>query len=206
VKLWTALIDRWYVTVNEPLTQRPSNGEGRMSSRRLGLLAAMAGAIVTLACASAADAATYFLHGVTFDDGATATGSFTTNVYDIVDGVSIVTTSTPAAAGYNYAAPWNVNQTANSVSFNDPPSYQGYFTLTTLNAINSSGVNPLLTGGASAECPLGCTAPRSVVSGYISTSAIAAAPEPAAWSLMLLGVGVVGFGLRRARKAGAAFA
>ena len=63
-------------------------------------------------------------------------------------------------------------------------TYYGY-AFTTNNQLNSIGFESI--------------ADRSV-------TAIQGVPEPASWAMMVGGMGVVGFGLRRRRRAGAAFA
>ncbi len=162
------------------------------------------GAVLGFAMASgfatAANATTYYLHDVTFDDGTSASGYFSTSVYGYIDSFDI-TTVDGAIAGYHYVS-GVINSSYNpgdsSATFNRP-SYIGYLSLTTTSPINSLTSGAFTLAGAECDtygppCPAGHG--RSLLSGSLS---LTPAPESATWGLMILGFGAIGFALRRTR-------
>ena len=173
-----------------------------MSQRQLrNFLFAILTSIVMTVTASAANATTYFLKNVKFSDGTIATGSFSTNISGYPDNHNI-TTQDGTLTGYHYINDINVtyNPGDSAITFyHSSPPYDGFLTLSTLFAIDSVAVNPLVVGGASFECSTfscpGGTA-RSIVSGFLTTSV----PEPVSWILLIIGFGGIGVTLRRSRK------
>jgi hypothetical protein len=151
---------------------------------------------------SAAHATTFYLKDVKFDDGATVNGRFSANQYGIVDYRNVVTSGGTLVA-YQYNNNANMQYDPGDSGFTlYHPDYDGYLTIQTAERLDMlNGAAAILTGGASYECssfscPGGGIA-RHVVSGFITTVAPNAVPEPASWALMLAGIGVVGAGLRR---------
>jgi hypothetical protein len=171
---------------------------------RLSVLSAAAGLAVALASVSAADATTYYLKDVKFDDGTFATGSFSTGSSGFSNGYDI-TTVDGSIAGYHYLPTINVsyNPGDSLISFYHltPASYQGSLNLAVAGPIDAiSGDVALLASSyecSDFSCPRGT--PRFVVSGFLTTLA-PAAPEPATWGLMIVGFGAVGGVLRRPRR------
>jgi hypothetical protein len=168
------------------------------------ILLAILTSLIMAVTASAANATTYYLQDVVFDDGTVVTGRFSTNVSGYPDGHDI-TTQDGALTGYHYINNINVsyNPGDSSITFyHFSPPYDGYLTLQTLFPIDSVALNPLVLGGASHECSTyscpGGTA-RSIVSGYLTISAV---PEPATWGLLIVGFGAIGLTLRRSRGRG----
>ncbi len=170
---------------------------------RLSILSAVAGAAVALAAASAADATTYYLKDVRFEDGTTATGSFSTGVTGFPNGHDI-TTVDGLIAGYHYTPNINVTYDPGDSAITffhlTPTSYEGFLTLAVAGPIDAiSGDVALLTTSyecSSFSCPRGT--PRFVVSGFLTT-VVPAVPEPATWGLTILGFAALGTALRRPR-------
>ncbi len=166
-----------------------------MAQRWFGLMGGVAGLAIALGAASTASATTYYLKNVLFDDGTTATGSFSTTVYGY--GASWdITTQTGSIAGYDYTPTINatVGPGVATYVFNQL-AYAGELQLTTVSPVENGLPDALVTGagGPSFECFGSC---RYIVSGSI----VASVPEAASWMLMLTGFGAAGFALRRARR------
>ena len=162
-------------------------------------------ALAVLSAAGAANATTYALDNVQFDDGTFASGEFKTNVYgyisswDIttVDGAIIGNHYTPTInAGYN---PGDVTITFNR---ND---YVGFLQLTLTSPLSGSGKVPLVTGfgGPSFECDTyACPSPSADVRYVAGRPTINAVPEPATWAMLIGGFGLIGAAARRRRTDG----
>ena len=178
---------------------------------------AVVAAVIGLGSAAHATPVTWTLEGVTFDDGATATGSF---VFDadtgVYSGIDITTAGGSVLPGATYTA-YDIGSTprdsgfgANELGFTAAGDFlldiNGLSSFTDAGGTVTIG-NP--TGFTSAEGACvedGCTMffiDRDIVSGTLSGSAT---PEPASWALMLVGFGGLGAVLRsrRARVAPAA--
>ena len=194
-----------------------------MRARATKLLAA-AGCVAALMTASAPGEAradvTWFVTG-TFDDGGKLSGYFTVNVYgylsgyDLLAGAGSVVTSdfeyTPANSYKNnsVSAPFYIT------AWDKDPAYKGGLMLSFANPMITPALNnPMVVGapGPSWECRDSWTCPaggvpvtRYLVDGRASTNR-ALVPEPAAWSLMLLGFGALGGALRASRRRGTALA
>lgn len=165
------------------------------------------GAAVALACVAGAPAhavtLNWTLHNVAFNDGGTASGTFSTDSANgQVTAFNIGTTAGTirGAAAYNPATStvfgYNIFS-ANSFTIVTKNTFNPYLNLSFAHTLASGGVNTLNVGGPGAgswECS-NCDALRSVISGSAST-----VPEPASWALMLVGFGGLGMALRAQRR------
>jgi hypothetical protein len=153
------------------------------------------------------------LEGVTFDDGGTASGTFSTDssTGDIVS-YDITTTTGTAVLGAVYD-PSNAPFVANNVS--GPNSFRlvlgtglQYLNLTFQNPLTSGGIDPIVIGNYQAsdtaqswECN-NCFPIRLVSAGEASSLAT---PEPSTWAMMLVGFAALAFaGYRFSRREGVA--
>jgi hypothetical protein len=153
------------------------------------------------------------LEGVTFDDGGTASGTFSTDssTGDIVS-YDITTTTGTAVLGAVYD-PSNAPFVANNVS--GPNSFRlilgtglQYLNLTFQNPLTSGGIDPIVIGNylgsdtaQSWECN-NCFPIRLVSAGEASSLAT---PEPSTWAMMLVGFTALAFaGYRFSRREGVA--
>lgn len=181
-----------------------------ISSFRARIIAGAA-AVALCAAAGAANATTYVLHNARFDDGTTATGTFSTNSYGWIDAWNIQT-SDGFITGNTYTPTINPGYAPGDtvVTFNRP-DYLGFLQLTLSTPLTSSGVIPLIVGpgGPSYECDTwSCPGPSFDVR-YLAASRdgiggfLAAIPEPGAWVMMIGGLGLIGAAARRRRSAAA---
>jgi hypothetical protein len=175
----------------------------RLPGLALAILLAVAGS-------ASATPVTWTLNDVTFTDGATAFGSF---VYDAdantVSDVSITTSATPLYAGNDYLL--------SDPGFGPAPNFfvvvtgvladytgTGALALGPAMPMTNAGGTILLdlhSGGEFTCSDAGCTNGifvRAFASGSISAPSAPSVPEPATISLLL--TGLLGFGIRRARK------
>ena len=173
------------------------------------IISAIAMIMATAAVTTAKADTVYNFSGLKFDDGTTINGQFSINVYGFLDAGYSATTVTGSIGGYSYDDSINASFTpgGTSITFNRT-GYDGFLVLTYDHPLTGFGADTLITGagGPSYECDtFSCSGPSADVR-YLATPAsgpapsISAAPEPAAWGLMLLGVGVAGAGLRLARR------
>jgi hypothetical protein len=170
---------------------------GRMARSGARVLATVALAVALGAVEARADHV-FTLSGVTFDDGGTATGTFTTNAA-LNSLVSFdITTSPGTNIGFEYT-PATADSSSTSLPFilvlNTPPALDNILELTFTN-LTVAGAAITLGTNDSFEQTL--SARRVVVSGQV----VGAVPEPS--SLLLGGVaGLAGLGMwvrrRRAR-------
>jgi hypothetical protein len=165
-------------------------------------------AVVVFGATASANAAAiiWTLSGVTFDDGATLSGTFTTDpTTGLVTSVGTFTVTGGTLSAFTYDSAdsflYPVRDYVNPNSFivvtND---LSRYVNLAFDNPLNIAGVDPLtlasLSDFGSYECT-NCGVFRNVVRGFATGVFV---PEPAAWVLMLIGLGGVGAGLRKARQ------
>lgn len=137
----------------------------------------------------------YTFSGVTFSDGGTLTGTFTTNnAINSLLNYNVTTSPGTGGLGFTYT-PATSSSSSTSLPFilvlNTPPGLENILqvTFTNLTALGS----PITIGNFdSFEQHL--TARRTIVSG---SAVVAAVPEPEAYALMLAGLGLVGFVVRR---------
>jgi len=182
-----------------------------------GLLAAVGCAAALATAAAPRDAladVTWFVTG-TFDDGGKLSGWFTINVYGYLAGYDLLAapgSAVTAPLEYTPANSYKNNSTSAPfyiTAWDKDPAYKGGLSLTFANPmITPTAVNPMVVGagGPSWECRDSWTCPaggvpvtRYLVDGRASTDQ-SLAPEPAAWSLMLLGFGALGVALRASRR------
>jgi hypothetical protein len=157
-------------------------------------------AVLALAAASSAGARVYDV-GATFDDGTTLSGFISINASGYPDGYDLTTTD-GSIVGYHYTPTINSTFTPGDPTitiFRDDPSYDGYLQLTFVDPLIGTGSGPdaLVVGpsGPSYECN-DYSCPNGTAR-FLLTSSV---PEPAAWALMLAGVGGIGGMLRAARR------
>ena len=164
----------------------------------------------TLIASAPAQAVTlnWTLQGVQFNDGGTASGTFSTDSTSgnlISFNIATTAGSTLAGAIYDPATSFIFGDnfySANSFLLaTTTPFAKPYLNLSFANPLTSGGVNMLNLGGILAgswEC-MNCSPIRNVTAGYATT-----VPEPASWALMIAGFGLTGAAMRRRRTALAA--
>lgn len=161
----------------------------------------LAGAAIALALAGALPAGASILHftlsGVTFDDGGTASGSFTRNTAGgIITDFDVITTPGSVLSGFDYNTSdasgfdgFEPNSVMLSV-LSDPISEYVIFSFD--RPLTAPGSYNLVTSD-SFEC-LNCSPFRYVTGG--SAVAVSGVPEPATWAMMLVGFGGLGGAIR----------
>lgn len=171
------------------------------SPKALAFLALFAAAALMGSGSSARADIVWTLQNVTFDDGASLTGSFTVNAYGGLAAWNLTTTNGPSVTGYHYTQTINAQSAfpiTNYVVFNHgpPQSYNGYLDLIFQNSLTSPGINPLVAGvayecGGYGSTSGDCTS-RSI--RFVGEGAFASSvPEPSTWALMMLGFAGVGW-------------
>jgi hypothetical protein len=167
--------------------------------------AGLTAALLVGLCAASASAANlnYTLYDTAFDDGGTASGTFSVDdTTGAITAFDIVTTAGGVLPAFTYDTGnslWYGNNvfTPNSFILVDF-GFDRYINLGFVNPLTAGGIDPLAPEQAnytigSWECD-NCNNVRNVVSGF------AAAPEPGAWALMLAGFAGLGAALRTKRK------
>jgi len=157
----------------------------------------------------------WYLSGVRFSDGGTASGSFVfdANNYQY-SAINITTTAGSAAAGAHYAAwdpgnatiEWGVLAvpTAGLADYTGVPLLE---IVTNTLFTNAGGTIPLTLGGASMEttCNTACdalfpTPVRTVISGSLTTTPPTGVPALSKWALALLGILLLGYSVIEVRR------
>jgi hypothetical protein len=161
------------------------------------LLAASASAIPAKATTTLA----WTLSNVTFADGATATGTFTT---DSTNGnlvsYNLFTTAGSSLGAFHYDANTSKKYGDNNFGPNSflvqTLDFHRYINLEFNNPLTGGGFDAItITNESSFECN-NCNPNRYVTAGY-ATSVTASVPEPLSWALMVVGFGLVGVAARR---------
>ena len=166
-------------------------------------------ALASFIAAVPAQAATlnWTLSGVTFNDGGTASGTFSTD--STTGGVLSFNVATTAGAiqttGFTYDAATSFLFANNYFSPNSfilaNNTVTRYINLRFVNALTAGGTNALIPGApisGSWECS-NCGSIRKVTGGFATT--LGGVPEPTIWGLLVLGFGAIGFGMRSRRRA-----
>jgi len=171
---------------------------------RLLATAALAGTLV--AGPAMAGPLTWTLSNVTFDDGGTASGSFTYDAdLDALTNWTITTTPGSTLGGTTYDPSGPAFTVGNAVFyFGANGIFDPYLRLSTASGLTDAGGTVALLAGSSWECT-NCGTFRLVTGGSLSASA-AGVPEPAAWAMMVVGFGAIGFAARRRQGTGVTFA
>lgn len=159
--------------------------------------------LLLTATAAQADSITWTLQDVTFSDGGTASGTFTTDSTsgDLLSWDITTIQTTTSYTGWEYT-PESSNLGADtSDSFTLDPDGLNSPTLLLLtfeNPLTAAGLDAIVTGSSSIEEGQNCcqTFIRTVTSG----DAISSAPEPAEYAMLFGGLGLTGLVTRRTRK------
>lgn len=158
------------------------------------LVAAAAFGSMAFGATSAQAAKTFDLNGVKFTDGSTVTGSFTTNdAFTAITGYNITSNGSYGLTytGSNGFATLSASSLSfNTIAFIFPQTLQ----LNLSKALSSAGAS--ITGGSESVFIVS----QSIANAGTVSLAAGAVPEPATWAMMILGLGVVGYAMRR--KAG----
>jgi hypothetical protein len=175
----------------------------------------LAGAALALTFASSAASAKTWDFSFTGDNGVSGSGELFTGASGspfTVTGASGTITDTQGALS---GSPFTINglsgyAAADNLLYVPPTQPSGYVDFGGISFTTTAGVDFNLGGGGtgspsavlndSVNDPIGYPVP-TFGSNNITLS-ISAVPEPASWAMMLLGVGVIGLGLRIARRRG----
>ena len=158
----------------------------------------------------------WYLNGVQFSDGGTASGSFVFDANNFVySAINITTTAGSAAAGAHYTA-WDPGQTLMWDNFVVAVPAAGLTDYTgvpllilgvNLQLTNSGGTVPLFLGGVSEEttCNATCvvtvpTPVRTVIAGSLTTYPPSSVPALPNWALALLGILLLGYSVIEVRR------
>ncbi|HVW64110.1 MAG TPA: PEP-CTERM sorting domain-containing protein [Nitrosospira sp.] len=159
--------------------------------KRLIFIAALLGLTLTLAIGQASANVMYMFSGVTFADGGTLTGTFTTNdpITALVD--FDITTSPGVGIGFHYtpATAGSSSTALPSILVLSDASLDNILQVT-LNSLSAAG-SPITIGSFDSfeQTPL---SHRDIVAGQV-----VAVPEPKTYALLLVGIGLLGWRMRR---------
>jgi hypothetical protein len=172
-----------------------------MISKILGLATAVSTAALVLT-ATGAQASTYSLGTLT--PGLVSTASTATVGSGVTSNDFTFTLDAPyetyAIGGYIGAAPFGIDSAVLTLYSDVAPTVP----ITSISYDPETQVAPTLTadlGTGSYYIASTVTAPNGLLGGYtVDATVMSAAPEPEAWAMMLMGVGVVGVMLRLRRR------
>lgn len=169
---------------------------------------ALSALLATLALPCHADVIRWQLQGVTFADGATASGffDFETTTRSTIDWDIVTTTGTapgdPFGPGFEYtpaASRTNSNGLDNNMTLIAPRTGVPRYTLSfsVLSSLSTPvSFLPLAVGSLEASVPAGTAFSRPVTAGGLGAVPV---PEPATW--LILATGLAALGLRKRRAA-----
>ena len=150
---------------------------------------------------SAAVADTHWVVNGVFDDGTTLSGYFNLNVYGNLSSFKLTTQAGTELAANVYTT-GGADPNGFTVDF-QPVPYVDDLRLTFANTLDvAAATDPLLTTSYECQGSSSCFVPSGGATRYL-ISGSTSAPEPAAWTLMLVGVAGLGATLRRRRVAAA---
>lgn len=161
-------------------------------------LLSVAGLVLALAAGQASANVIFTFSGVTFDDGGTLTGTFTTN--DALNTLVDFDITTSGANGFHYTPGTSDGTTSTSLPFilvaNTPPLLDNIIQITFAGGLTATGAPITIGHFDSFEQETG-DARRDITAGSVI---VATVPEPS--TIALFGLGVVGLAvyLRRRRK------
>lgn len=177
-------------------------------AKSLGALGACAAALALAAAPTAASADVHWVLTGQFDDGGSLGGFFDIDQYGFLTGYDVQTTAGTAEGGFDYTP--SDSYFSNGAFYVDfEPQYQNALHLAFADDLGTPvSNNPILGGspGPSFECvnSWSCYVPSGGTTRYIASGFAAAGggavPEPAAWTLMLTGFGLLGATLRSTRR------
>lgn len=171
------------------------SGFMKKSVRALAFVSILAG---FSACASASTV--WNLVGVTFSDGAAATGFFTVNsTFDALTNWDVTIAGSSLGADFHYTPAdsnfFNISPTEVALGSNPFASFMVLIPVAAMT--NAGGTINLTTGDSSVDCsPTGACG--ALVGGQISTASI---PEPSSVGLAASGACILGLILYRRRRA-----
>lgn len=172
-------------------------------ARKTALAGLLAGTVLAGSAGAQAGQIEHTFQNVTFDDGATLSGSFVTDSSTGAVESAAFTSTAGRLSGYSYNYPGASFLSQPSFFNNDNPD-SFYFTnggnyidLAFANPLTSTGANTILTN-QSYECD-NCGTVRYVTGG---DAFAAGAPVPEPISMAVLGTGLLGLSLARRRARG----
>jgi hypothetical protein len=155
---------------------------------------------------------TWVLQGAELDDGGTVSGEFTIGPYGyLIAPIAVTTTAGTLLGGFSYAPPDPSDIVPNAppafgVDFFSP-SYNLDLHIVFQNSLESSGPNPIVEASsyecAAFTCPGPDTGNPGADTRFFTAGEVVAAPEPASFGLLALGVGAIGIIALRRRRASA---
>ena len=186
-----------------------------MAGKRLIRYSCAAAVAALVGLAGAAQAATVWDITGTFNDGGVLSGTITLNQYDFLESNFSLTTTAGAAlpgftytAGDSYYSNTNPSYAPTPIYVDFQPQYYGDLHLQFANDLGVAAPTDAIIGGYQSfecqnswSCPAGSSPDYAVRYLTSGTATLAGGvPEPAAWLLMMLGVGGVGVALRMGRR------